>query len=456
MINSSSLSKALAATFISVAALILAAAFAVLDWHQAEAIAAKAGLAGASLGVYFLWRTRQIIHQATDISRKVAKGDFEARIIGITENGDLGTMLNSLNRMIDCCDAFVRESANSMGAIRSNKYYRQIREEGLHGALKSAARTMNEAMEAIAMRVGAFETETGKFEASIRVIVNSVARASDQMGGAAGTLSTGAGLTTERANSVAAATEQATANMQTIAAACTELTTSAKDVGDKVGQCAMLTREAVAKAGDASKKIAVLSEASGRIGEMATLISSIARQTNLLALNATIEAARAGEAGKGFAVVASEVKALAEQTAKASGQIADYIESIQGTTRTVMDAIADVGSIIGDVDHTAADVAETARAQSAATGEIAQNVEQAFIGFREISSNIHGVTMNIDETGQVVVSAQATSCALSMQARQLDSEVRGFMLALRRGPMDRRSGEDARYEGPERRKSDAA
>ncbi len=442
------------ASFLAVPVLAFSALAEQLGWRFVAHWPANIGLVASLVSAYYLVKASKVVQQATEVCFAVARGDFEVRVIGITEKGDLGRYLLSLNAMIDRCDAYLRESTAAMQAVRANKYFRFIREEGMNGALLTGAKIINEAMEAIRDRVGAFNSETGKFETSISAIVDSVSATSDGMGATAGTMSAGAGATAERASSVAAATEEATAQMQAIAAACTELTNSVKEIDLQAGRSAQITRDAVTLAANAGNVIGAASTASERIGEMAVLISGIAGQTNLLALNAAIEAARAGEAGKGFAVVASEVKALADQTAKATSQIAEQIADVQNSTRAAVDAIANIGQIISQVNETTSQVADAVQTQTQATNEIARNVEHAFTGLREIGTNIHGVTESVGDSEHLASRTKEASTELSAQAQRLSVEVRNFLLALRRGPLDRRHRDDESYSGPERREAE--
>jgi methyl-accepting chemotaxis protein len=433
MLNSSSLSRALAAISAAVVALTMAFAMRLAglpDIAVGAEIVAFALLAG---GLVFLLRVRRAVAAATGVCRAVAQGDFEARMRNAGEGGDLAALYHALNDMIDRADAFVREASAAMGAVRDNKYYRHILPGGLHGAFATAATTMNQAMKAIETRISAFNADTAQFESAISSIVSALSDASANMNGTADVLNRGASTTRERVTTVAAASQQATANMQTVAAASSELTSSSREVSKDVDHSAEISGQAVVKAEQARRMIDCLNVAAERIGAVVALIEAIAAQTNLLALNATIEAARAGEAGRGFAVVAQEVKALAGQTAKATGEIGNHIAEVQSSTRSAVESIGEIREIIGEVDRITSHVAQQVTAQSEATGAIARNVAQAFTGMSEITTNIEAVTANAGETEQHAGTTLAASSGLAVQAKRLAEEVSAFMAMLHGG-----------------------
>jgi methyl-accepting chemotaxis protein len=454
MTNLSSLSKTIACVGLAAVALLVAGGAAAFGAAGVMTGAIVAGLCIQAAALFYLFRTHRLIDGLSDVCHRIAKGDFEARVLNTREGGDLGALLHAMNDMIDRCDAFVREASAAMSAVRENKYYRRILPEGLHGALLNASRTINEATAAIEARVAAFNANVGQFEQSIDGIVGTLTGESSNMSQTADVLASGAATTQERITAVAAASEEAATNMETVAAATTELTTSAREIGTEVDRSAKIAREAVTRVEEANRTVQGLNKAADRIGEVIELINAVAAQTNLLALNATIEAARAGEAGRGFAVVAQEVKSLAGQTAKATGEISGHIAEVQSSTRSAVEAIAAIGKIIGEVDQITNHVAMAVGAQTTATGEIGRNVEQAFAGIREITGNIHGVTENAGETAKHAGSTKTTSSNVSEQAGKLAETVRQFLMSLRRGPLDRRQWDDPSYRGGERRASE--
>ncbi len=185
------------------------------------------------------------------------------------------------------------------------------------------------------------------------------------------------------------------------------------------------------QAGRSSTAMQSLAETAQRIGAVVDLINNIAGQTNLLALNATIEAARAGEAGRGFAVVASEVKALAEQTAKATGEIGQQILAIQEATRESAGSIQEIGVTIASVNEIATAIAAAVEQQGMATAEIARNIQEAARGTQEVSSNIGGVSEAAGETGRTAAQLLSSANELTLQSETLGKSVEGFFAAIR-------------------------
>ena len=270
-----------------------------------------------------------------------------------------------------------------------------------------------------------------EFESSVGLVVDQVSSASSELLSSAETMSATAEQTARQSTVVAAASEEASANVQTVATAAEQLSSSISEIGRQVAESSRIATDAVRQAQDTNGKVMGLADSASKIGEVVSLITDIAEQTNLLALNATIEAARAGDAGKGFAVVASEVKNLANQTAKATEEIAAQITGVQGSTQEAVAAIEAITKTIEEVDAIAATIAAAVEEQAAATQEIARNVEQASAGTQEVSSNIVGVTTAADQTGSEASRIREASEHLSVQSGSLRSEVEKFLATVR-------------------------
>ena len=289
-------------------------------------------------------------------------------------------------------------------------------------ALEKTAR--EERMAAMARLADAFEGAVGE-------IVETVSSASTQLEASAGTLSTTAERAQELTTMVAAASEEASTNVQSVASASEEMASSVNEIGRQVQESAKIAGEAVEQARRTHHRVNELSDASKRIGDVVELINTVASQTNLLALNATIEAARAGEAGRGFAVVATEVKALAEQTAKATEEIRRQISDIQNATQDSVLAIEEIGVTIGRISEISSTIASAVEEQGAATQEVARNVQQAAQGTQQVASNITDVQRSADETGAASSQVLTFAQSLSQESRRLKSEVGRFLEMVR-------------------------
>ncbi|WP_119422349.1 methyl-accepting chemotaxis protein [Desertibaculum subflavum] len=269
------------------------------------------------------------------------------------------------------------------------------------------------------------------FERAVGDVVQTVAQAAGQMKQLAEQMVGAVGATDQRAASVAAASEQASANVSTVAAATEELAASVQEISRQVQTSTSIAGEAVSQVDRTNAQVEQLATAADKIGTIVAMITSIASQTNLLALNATIEAARAGEAGKGFAVVAAEVKNLANQTAKATQDIAEQIGAIQSTTQVSVGAIREIGQTIARVSEIATSIASAVEEQGASTQEIARNVQQASVGTQQVSSDIQSVTQVTRETGQAADMVLTAASDLTSQADTLRSEVAKFVQTVR-------------------------
>jgi methyl-accepting chemotaxis protein len=300
-----------------------------------------------------------------------------------------------------------------------------------------AARLRNEEEENEQRRVQQRNAEMHRmaddFESTVGQIVEAISSASTELEASAATLTAAAARSHEQGAAVAAASEEAATNVQSVASAAEELSSSVNEISRQVQESARVAEEAVTQARQTNDRVGELSSAATRIGDVVELINSIAGQTNLLALNATIEAARAGEAGRGFAVVASEVKALAEQTAKATGEIGQQINSIQAATQESVGAIREISGTIERLSEISATIASAVEEQGAATQEISRNVQQAAQGTTDVSSNIADVQRGAGETGTASSQVLSAARSLSSDSSRLKLQVGNFLTSVRAG-----------------------
>jgi methyl-accepting chemotaxis protein len=269
------------------------------------------------------------------------------------------------------------------------------------------------------------------FEGAVGEIIETVSSASTELEASARTLTSTAERSQQLTTMVAAASEEASTNVQSVASATEEMASSVNEISRQVQTSAGIANEAVAQARKTNDRVGELAKAAARIGDVVELINTIAGQTNLLALNATIEAGRAGEAGRGFALVASEVKALAEQTAKATGEISQQITGIQNATQESVGAIKEIGDTIGRMSEIASTIASAVEEQGAATQEISRNVQQAAQGTTQVSANITDVQRGASETGSASSQVLSAAQSLSRDSSRLKTEVGKFLNTVR-------------------------
>jgi methyl-accepting chemotaxis protein len=368
-------------------------------------VAAMTGIAiiiGIAVGVYLVRDVSRGIASIVAPMQALGRGELTAQVPHQGEKTEIGSMADSLQVFKE---ALIAKKAADEAAARDAeaKIERGRRVDGI----------------------------TREFEAMIGEIVNTVSSASTQLEASASTLTATAERSRDLTTAVAAASEEASTNVQSVASATEELTSSVNEISRQVQESARMAGGAVDEARKTNARVSELSKAASRIGDVVELINTIAGQTNLLALNATIEAARAGEAGRGFAVVASEVKALAEQTAKATGEIGQQISGIQSATQESVNAIKEISGTIEKLSEISSTIAAAVEQQGAATQEISRNVQQAAHGTQQVSSNITDVQRGANETGSASSQVLSAAQSLSGDSNRLKLEVGKFLSSVR-------------------------
>jgi methyl-accepting chemotaxis protein len=367
-------------------------------------LAAAVILLLAGLGAFLLGRgLSRPVAALTETMNRLSGGDTGIAIPGRARADELGTMAKAVE--------VFRQSMIEAEHLRSEQAETEKR--------------------AATQRKADMRRMADEFEAAVGEIVGTVSTASTELEASATSMSRTAENTQRLSGIVTSASEEASANVQSVAGASEEMMASVSEIGRQVQESNRIAGEAVAQAQNTDARIAELSKAAERIGDVVSLITSIAEQTNLLALNATIEAARAGEAGRGFAVVAQEVKALAGQTAKATSEISSQIAGMQSATQESVTAIKEIGGTIGRVSEIASTIAAAVEEQGAATAEIARNIQQAAHGTTQVAVNIVDVNKGATESGTASAQMLTSARMLANESNRLKLEMDKFLSTVR-------------------------
>jgi methyl-accepting chemotaxis protein len=362
-------------------------------------VAAVSLLVAGAIGVFYV--QRRLVRRLTsvgDAMRRLSSGDTDTTVPAAADRDEIGEM------------------ARSLEVFRAGEIERRdmaARQEAEQAAQRA--------------RASGIEQMIGDFRATVTAVIAAVTDNVARMETTARTLSSIASEADSQARAASASSDNTSSNVQSVAGATEELGASIREISQQATQANSVVGKAAEIAKNADQLVGQLSSGASRIGDVVKLIRAIAEQTNLLALNATIEAARAGEAGRGFAVVASEVKTLASQTAKATEEISSQIGAIQGSTAEAVEAIRQIGGVMGDISRFTSSIAASVEEQSASTQEIGRNVQQAAAGANELAGNMTNVTEAIEETNKSAAHVLDASSALSTQAGTLQQAVDEFL-----------------------------
>lgn len=364
--------------------------------------AASVGIALAA-GVFIVFGITRPLAVLNTAMKEISAGRLDTEIPSRSRQNEIGDMARTL--------VVFRDGLSEAVALRAEQAEREA----------TAARRMVEERHRIADR----------FTQTMGALATRFVKSSGDVADAAKDLSATAEETSRQASVVSAAAEEASSNVETVAASTEELAASVREINAQVSHSTAIAEAAAHEAAHTETSIGVLSTAADKIGDVIGLIKDIAGQTNLLALNATIEAARAGEAGRGFAVVAFEVKALADQTAKATDEISVKVAEIQSATKETVASISRIVHTIGTIREVTTVIAGAVEEQGAATQEISSNTHRAAEGTVHVTDNIAGVGQAAEMTGTAATRLMQLSDDLTSQADQLNHEVEGFVRTLR-------------------------
>ncbi|WP_040621176.1 methyl-accepting chemotaxis protein [Rhodovulum sp. PH10] len=372
-----------------------------IAWIALEALLA-AVLVGAAIFAVLRWQIRPLV-ALVGVMGRLQKDDTAVTVPSLERGDEVGAM------------------ARAVEVFKENAIARKALEAEQRDAEANAAARRKADMNRLADR----------FESAVGGIIGEVQAAASALEETAHALTRTVDTTQKLAGTVATASDEASTNVQAVAAATNEMTASIGEIGRQVQTSSHIARDAVRQAETTDARVTTLARAATRIGDVVKLITAIAEQTNLLALNATIEAARAGEAGKGFAVVAQEVKALATQTSKATEEIATQISEMQAATTESATAIHEITGTIGHIAEIAAAIAAAVEEQGAATSEISRNIQQASHGTAGVAASITEVNRGAAETGTASAEVSSNATRLADESTRLRQEVESFLATVR-------------------------
>lgn len=359
-------------------------------------------------------RLTEQVRNIAEVSTAVAKGDLSKKI-SVEAEGEIRLLKDTLNTMVDELNTFADEVTGLAKEVVSGQLGGQATVPNISGTWKDLTDNVNLMAANLTQQVQ-----------QISQVAIAVSRAAQELICESENMGAAAEETSAQAGTVSGAADLVDTNTQSVATGIEQMNFSIKEIAKNAAEAATVAHAAVKMAETTNQTITKLGASSAEIGNVVKVITSIAQQTNLLALNATIEAARAGEAGKGFAVVANEVKELAKQTAVATEDISKKVEAIQADTKSSVQAIGQITSIINQISDFQTTIASAVEEQTATTTEIARNVHQVAVGSSEIARNITSVAQAAESTTASASKTQNSAIELSKTATQLQGLVSHF------------------------------